>query len=153
MDTRQDELRRDLDATLQARKELGKEYEDELLDSFMKRLDARLDTRVERSVARRMDGYEPSYRDDDRDEDRGRGWSSGRAGNRLAVISLGLGIPLSAIAGSPETGGFAGLLACWAGIVGVNFAADDVARNLVMVARLLDGEPEEAYQYSRIALR
>ncbi|MGW1176218.1 hypothetical protein ACWD4P_21190 [Kitasatospora sp. NPDC002543] len=31
--------------------------------------------------------------------------------------------------------------------------ADDVARNLVMVARLLDGEPEEAYQYSRIALR
>ncbi|WP_396276817.1 hypothetical protein [Kitasatospora xanthocidica] len=31
--------------------------------------------------------------------------------------------------------------------------ADDVARNLVMVARLLDGEAEEAYQYSRIALR
>ncbi|MEU4303526.1 tetratricopeptide repeat protein [Kitasatospora aureofaciens] len=31
--------------------------------------------------------------------------------------------------------------------------ADDVARNLVMVARLLDGEPEEAYQYSRVALR
>nr|WP_194235805.1 hypothetical protein [Streptomyces sp. CB01881] len=31
--------------------------------------------------------------------------------------------------------------------------ADDVARNLVMVARLLDSEPEEAYQYSRIALR
>ncbi|MFD0263441.1 tetratricopeptide repeat protein [Kitasatospora indigofera] len=31
--------------------------------------------------------------------------------------------------------------------------ADDVARNLVMVARLLDTEPEEAYQYSRVALR
>ncbi|MFF2043981.1 hypothetical protein ACFVVX_26535 [Kitasatospora sp. NPDC058170] len=31
--------------------------------------------------------------------------------------------------------------------------ADDVARNLVMVARLLDNEPEEAYQYSRVALR
>ncbi|WP_078661346.1 tetratricopeptide repeat protein [Streptomyces sp. NRRL B-24484] len=31
--------------------------------------------------------------------------------------------------------------------------ADDVARNLVMVARLLDGEPEEAYKYSRVALR
>ncbi|MFJ9610741.1 hypothetical protein ACIRS1_30815 [Kitasatospora sp. NPDC101176] len=31
--------------------------------------------------------------------------------------------------------------------------ADDVARNLVMVARMLDSEPEEAYQYSRIALR
>ncbi|MFF4383590.1 tetratricopeptide repeat protein [Kitasatospora sp. NPDC001547] len=31
--------------------------------------------------------------------------------------------------------------------------ADDVARNLVMVARLLDSEPEEAYQFSRVALR
>ncbi|MBD0693297.1 hypothetical protein BG452_40930 [Streptomyces sp. CBMA123] len=31
--------------------------------------------------------------------------------------------------------------------------ADDVARNLVMVARLLDSEPEEAYQYARVALR
>ncbi|MFC9509306.1 tetratricopeptide repeat protein [Streptomyces sp. NPDC057002] len=31
--------------------------------------------------------------------------------------------------------------------------ADDVARNLVMVARLLDEDPEGAYNYSRIALR
>jgi tetratricopeptide (TPR) repeat protein len=31
--------------------------------------------------------------------------------------------------------------------------ADDVARNLVMVARLLDEEPERAYDYSRVALR
>ncbi|MEU1289632.1 hypothetical protein [Kitasatospora sp. NPDC005856] len=119
MDTRQDELRRDLDATLQARKELGKEYEDALVDSFMKRLDARLDARVDRSAAGRMDDYEPSSRD----RDRGRPRTPGRAGNRLAVASLALGIPLTAIAGTPEGGGFAGLLVCWAGIVGVNFAA------------------------------
>lgn len=119
MDTRQDELRRDLDATLQARKELGKEYEDALVDSFMKRLDARMDARIERSVADRLDDYEPSRRGRDRD----RPWAPGRAGNRLAVISLALGIPLTAIASSPETGGFVGLLACWAGIVGINFAA------------------------------
>ncbi|MEU6994224.1 tetratricopeptide repeat protein [Streptomyces sp. NPDC046465] len=31
--------------------------------------------------------------------------------------------------------------------------AEDVARNLVMVAKLIDEEPEEAYAYSRIALR
>ncbi|MEG8278712.1 hypothetical protein [Streptomyces sp. AHA2] len=31
--------------------------------------------------------------------------------------------------------------------------ADDVARNLVMVARLLDEDPEAAYGYSRVALR
>ncbi|MGW4162307.1 hypothetical protein [Streptomyces sp. NPDC004788] len=31
--------------------------------------------------------------------------------------------------------------------------AEDVARNLVMVAQLIDDEPEKAYEYSRIALR
>ncbi|MEU1313169.1 hypothetical protein ABZ419_30335 [Streptomyces cinnamoneus] len=31
--------------------------------------------------------------------------------------------------------------------------AEDVARNLVMVAKLLDEDPEQAYEYSRIALR
>ncbi|MEU6221893.1 hypothetical protein ABZ845_31000 [Streptomyces sp. NPDC047022] len=31
--------------------------------------------------------------------------------------------------------------------------AEDVARNLVMVARLIDEEPEQAYGYSRVALR
>ncbi|MGX1761613.1 hypothetical protein ACWIG5_32665 [Streptomyces lydicus] len=31
--------------------------------------------------------------------------------------------------------------------------ADDVAKNLVMVAKLLDEEPEKAYGYSRVALR
>lgn len=31
--------------------------------------------------------------------------------------------------------------------------AEDVARNLVMVARLLDEDPERAYAYSRVALR
>ncbi|MFJ4921396.1 tetratricopeptide repeat protein [Streptomyces sp. NPDC088725] len=31
--------------------------------------------------------------------------------------------------------------------------ADDVARNLVMVAQLIDDDPERAYAYSRIALR
>ncbi|MER7754332.1 hypothetical protein [Kitasatospora sp. NPDC097643] len=118
MDTRQDELRRDLDATLQARKELGKEYESELVDSFMKRLDARLDARVERSVAARLDD-EPAYRHRSRRPGRG----GPRPGSRLAVVSLALGIPLTAIAGDPGHGGIIGLLACWAGIVGVNFAA------------------------------
>ncbi|WP_201778876.1 tetratricopeptide repeat protein [Streptomyces sp. 150FB] len=31
--------------------------------------------------------------------------------------------------------------------------ADDVAKNLVMVAQLIDDDPEQAYAYSRIALR
>lgn len=122
MDTRQDELRRDLHATLQARKELGKEYEDELVDSFMKRLDSRLDARVENAVADRLDDYGPSRRHH-HDRPRRRGWGQSRSGTRLAITSMAFGIPLTAIASSPGSGGFAGLLACWAGIVGVNFAA------------------------------
>ncbi|MFD7578074.1 hypothetical protein [Kitasatospora sp. NPDC059817] len=121
MDTRQDDLRRDLDAALHARKELGKEYEPELVDSFLSRLDARLDARVERRVAERMDDYEPAHRR--RPHRPGPGPGLGRPGNRLAVISLALGIPLTAIAASPQGGGFFGLLVSWAGIVGVNFAA------------------------------
>ncbi|MET8540838.1 hypothetical protein ABZW03_09305 [Kitasatospora sp. NPDC004799] len=121
MDTRQDELRRDLDATLQARKELGKEYEDALVDSFMKRLDARINARVERSVAERMDDDEPRSRHD-RGHQRRTGFGR-RSSTGLAVTSLVIGVPLTAIAGSPESGGFAGLVVCWAGIVGVNLAA------------------------------
>ncbi|MFD8753490.1 hypothetical protein ACFV0O_21305 [Kitasatospora sp. NPDC059577] len=122
MDTRQDDLRRDLDATLQARKELGKEYEDELVDSFMKRLDARLDARVERSVAQQMDDQEPRGYHDRHQRSRRLGWGK-RSGNGLAVVSMAFGIPLTAIATNPANGGFGGLLVCWAGIVGVNFAA------------------------------
>ncbi|MFE6749184.1 hypothetical protein ACFVGM_25300 [Kitasatospora purpeofusca] len=122
MDTRQDDLRRDLDATLQARKELGPEYESELVDSFLSRLDARLDARVERRVAERLgpaDGYGPA-------EGYGRpGYGPRRFGRRsatrLPIISLVLGIPLSAIAA--ENGGFWGLLVCWGGIVGVNVSS------------------------------
>ncbi|AUY51464.1 hypothetical protein [Streptomyces sp. CB01881] len=121
MNTRQDELRRDLDATLQARKELGKEYEPELVDSFLtrleSRLDARLDARVERRVAERLDDYGPAEHLRRR---------SGRSGTRLPMASLVLGIPLTAIATNGGSNGFTGLLGlvvCWTGIVGVNVAA------------------------------
>ncbi|KJY39356.1 hypothetical protein [Streptomyces sp. NRRL S-495] len=128
MDTRQDDLRRDLDASLQARKELGPEYESELVDSFLSRIDARLDARVERRVAERLgpaDGYGPT-------EGYGPAGAYGRPGygprrfgrrsaTRLPIISLVLGIPLSAIAA--ESGGFWGLLVCWGGIVGVNVSS------------------------------
>jgi hypothetical protein len=38
----------------------------------------------------------------------------------LAIVSLGIGIPISAIAGG--TAGLAGLIVAWIGIVGVNVA-------------------------------
>ncbi|MFB8240535.1 hypothetical protein ACFC58_28740 [Kitasatospora purpeofusca] len=122
MDTRQDDLRRDLDASLQARKELGPEYESELVDSFLARLDARLDARVERRVADRLgpaEGYGPA------EAYTRPGYGPRRFGRRsatrLPIVSLVLGIPLSAIAS--ENGGFWGLLVCWGGIVGVNVSS------------------------------
>ncbi|WP_328956552.1 hypothetical protein [Kitasatospora purpeofusca] len=122
MDTRQDDLRRDLDASLQARKELGPEYESELVDSFLARIDARLDARVERRVAERLgpaDGYGPAEAYG-RPEYGPRRFGR-RSATRLPIISLVLGIPLSAIAA--DSGGFWGLLVCWGGIVGVNVSS------------------------------
>ncbi|MDY0814952.1 hypothetical protein [Kitasatospora purpeofusca] len=116
MDTRQDDLRRDLDASLQARKELGPEYESELVDSFLARLDARLDARVERRVAERLGPAEAYGRPGYGPRRFGR-----RSATRLPIISLVLGIPLSAIAA--ESSGFWGLLVCWGGIVGVNVSS------------------------------
>src|SRR4051794_24771902 len=41
MDARDPELKKELAATLQARKDLGAEYESELVDSFMEKVDQR----------------------------------------------------------------------------------------------------------------
>jgi len=40
----------------------------------------------------------------------------------LGIVSLGTGIPITAIAGSVAEPGLAGIIAAWAGIVGVNVA-------------------------------
>lgn len=111
MELSRTELQQDLDAAVQTRKELGPEYEAEIVDSFLARIDARLDARVEQRVAERVAGHGPSPRHP----------GHGRSFSRLPAISLVLAIPLSAVGGG--TGGMIGLLAAWAGIVGVNVAA------------------------------
>ncbi|MEV8099789.1 hypothetical protein [Kitasatospora sp. NPDC085879] len=114
MDLRKDDLARDLDAALQTRKELGKEYEAEIVDSFLTRLDERLDARVEQRVAERLGSA----------ADPGR-----RPGNpqfKVQVLSLVMGIPLSAIAA--ESSGLPGLIVCWAGIVGINVSSARAGR-------------------------
>lgn len=110
METRQDELRRDLDAAVQTRKELGAEYESEIVDSFLARIDARLDARTAPGAAA------PADRDRDRDRRQGRGTRF-----TLSVVSLVMGVPLTAIAS--ESAGVTGLIVCWAGIVGVNVSS------------------------------
>ncbi|MQY37749.1 hypothetical protein SRB17_57530 [Streptomyces sp. RB17] len=114
-DGRETDLRDELDATLQTRRELGEEYESALVDSFLEKVDQRIDGAVERRLRRTLAeqrtqvarGTRPGYGADS--------WAE-RFG--LAVVSLVLAIPLSAI--GAHNAGLSGLLISWAGVVGVN---------------------------------
>ncbi|MDX3185255.1 hypothetical protein AB0D73_11055 [Streptomyces sp. NPDC048215] len=116
MEARDPELRRELDATLQARGELGPEYESVLIDSFLEKVERRLaapeDQRTRRlSAERRMaaarSASEPA---------RPFGTFAERFG--FGVVSLVLAVPLSAI--GVANAGIDGLVVAWLGIVGVN---------------------------------
>jgi hypothetical protein len=82
-------------ATLAARHELGVDFEDELVDRFVEKVEKRLETRY--GKAARREGDKPF---------------------NLAVVSIVLGIPLTAIAGG--IAGLPGLLTVWAGLVLIN---------------------------------
>ncbi|MFI6503028.1 hypothetical protein [Nonomuraea typhae] len=102
-------LREELQATLDARRDLGPEYEQALVDSFIERLDTTIAARVRAEV----DSYGPPP---------GRKQKSrGSEMIPIALGSLGLGIPLTAIAGS--TAGELGLILAWISIIVVNLVA------------------------------
>ena len=105
--TAQEQRREDLSAAVQARRELGPDYEAALVESFLERTERELDARVA-ALAEAASTSAKARRK--------------QAENSLAVAlgSLGIGIPLSGIAGG--TGGLPGLVVAWAGIVGVNVA-------------------------------
>jgi len=117
MDAQGPELKKELDATLQARRELGEEYESALVDSFLEKVDQRIDGAVERRLRRQQAEQQMTA---------ARGARSSRAtdswGERFGfgIVSLVLAIPLSAIGGGIAH--LPGLLVAWAGIVGVNVA-------------------------------
>ncbi|MFC9459480.1 hypothetical protein ACFT16_27715, partial [Streptomyces sp. NPDC056983] len=54
MEARDAELKKELDATLHARRELGEEYESALVDSFLDKVEQRLDGAVDRRVRRQL---------------------------------------------------------------------------------------------------
>ncbi|MFG2992254.1 hypothetical protein ACGFZK_23705 [Streptomyces sp. NPDC048257] len=112
MDAHARELKKEFDATMDARRELGPEYEAALVDSFVEKVDTQVRRRLaeERLSAARGDGRTPSALPGD-----------GNFGERFgfAIITLVLAIPLSAIAATQAR--LAGLIVAWAGIVGVNF--------------------------------
>ncbi|WP_037910370.1 hypothetical protein [Actinacidiphila yeochonensis] len=119
MDARDAELKKELSATLQARKDLGEEYESELVDSFMDTVAHRLDSRVEQRVRRELAQQQTAAARAGR-RPAGPGPHPGFARYGVLAFTLVAAIPLSAIAAAQA--GAAGLFICWAGIVGVNLA-------------------------------
>ncbi|MER5984796.1 hypothetical protein [Streptomyces sp. NPDC001787] len=115
MEARDHELKKELDATLQARGELGAEYESALIDSFLEKVEQRLDTTLDRRVRRHLAEQRVTVARGSRTPQ-----PLGSFGERFGfgVISLVLAIPLSAI--GVANAGLKGLVVAWLGIVGVN---------------------------------
>ncbi|MCX5198882.1 hypothetical protein OOK31_34205 [Streptomyces sp. NBC_00249] len=105
------ELKKELAATLDARRELGPEYEAALVESFVEKIDTQVRRRLaEERLLTARGGTQP-------------GWAAeGGLAERFgfAVVTLVLAIPLSAIGAAQA--GLGGLLVAWGGIVGVNLA-------------------------------
>ncbi|GAA4804682.1 hypothetical protein [Streptomyces ziwulingensis] len=117
MDARDAELKKELDATLHARRELGEEYDSALVESFLEKVEQRIDGSVERRVRRQMAEHQMTAARDSRSPRATDSWGE-RFG--FGIVSLVLAVPLSAIGGGVAE--LPGLLTAWAGIVGVNVA-------------------------------
>ena len=109
------ELKKELDATLHARRELGDEYESALVDSFLEKVEQRLDGAVDRRVRRQLAEQQMVVARGARSPQSSDSWGE-RFG--FGIVSLVLAIPLSAIGGGVAH--LPGLLVAWVGIVGVN---------------------------------
>jgi hypothetical protein len=104
------ELKKELDATLHARRELGEEYESALVDSFLEKVEQRLDGAVDRRVRRQLAEQQMVVARGTRSPE----GASDSWGERFGfgIVSLVLAVPLSAIGGSVAH--LPGLLVAWA---------------------------------------
>jgi hypothetical protein len=107
------ELRRDVEAALSTRAELGPDYDEHIA--------AGLADRVEQLVAMRTAELRVRSSTTDREYEAEKTARSQRF--VLGIVSLGAGVPITAIAGAMVDPGLAGVLVAWVGIVGVNIAA------------------------------
>ncbi|MEV4112608.1 hypothetical protein [Nonomuraea sp. NPDC049695] len=101
-------IRDELRATLEARRDLGPEYETALVESFVERLDATISARVRAELD--YHGATPRKKS-----------TPGRAMIPIALGSMGIGIPLTAVAAGYA--GLTGLTITWIAIVIINVAA------------------------------
>ncbi|GAX53890.1 hypothetical protein [Streptomyces olivochromogenes] len=110
------ELKKELDATLHARRELGEEYESALVDSFLEKVEQRVDGAVDRRVRRQLAEQQMVVARGSRSPQGATDSWGERFG--FGIVSLVLAVPLSAIGGGVAQ--LSGLLVAWVGIVGVN---------------------------------
>jgi hypothetical protein len=117
MPTPDEETRRDVQAALAARRELGMEYEEAIAAGLLDRVNQLALMRAGdlRREAERIDHLAKAEKD------------SRTQRFVLGIVSLGAGIPITAISSSVEPG-LLGVAIAWAGIVGVNVAAGLGAR-------------------------
>ena len=104
-------VREEAEAVLGARLELGKEYDQALAESFADRIEQVVEARVAAS------GRGPGALERREALDS----QAGQRQLKLGVVSLGCGIPITAIADSLGDG-LPGVIVAWLGIVGVNAA-------------------------------
>ncbi|MFF8958976.1 hypothetical protein [Streptomyces sp. NPDC014894] len=118
MDAHDQELKKELDAALHARRELGEEYESALVESFLAKVEQRLDGTVDRELRRRLAEQQMTVARGTRSP--ARPADDPNFGERFGfgVVSLILAVPLSAI--GVTNADLPGLVVAWAGIVGVN---------------------------------
>ncbi len=98
--------RDDLAAMLGARRDLGDEYDAAFVENFVERVASEIEARVDERVTQALQTVRTKRRF--------------RASRSLAVLSLALGIPITAIAGGQAH--LAGLGVAWGGIVAINIA-------------------------------
>jgi hypothetical protein len=110
---RNDETRREVEAALGARRELGFEYEEAIAAGLLDRVNQLALMRASeiRREAERVNEVAAAER------------SSRTQRFVLGIVSLGVGVPITAITAATVHPGILGVAVAWAGIVGVNVAA------------------------------
>ena len=100
--------RQDLEAVIEARRDLGPTYEPAIVESLAEKVEQAIDARADARIAQ---------------DRRHRSNDTQRQNHQLAlgIVSLGTGIPITAIAGSLGDG-LPGVVVAWIGIAAVNAA-------------------------------
>ncbi len=106
------ETRRDVEAAWKARLELGLDFEDHIAAGLADRVEQLAQQRLMEMRAQ----SEAQQRADKRDD------SGGGRQLALGIVSVVMGVPITAIAGPGMEGGVAPMVVTWVGIVGVNLA-------------------------------